>query len=575
MAGRIPQSFINDLLARVDIVDVIGARITLKKAGKDHKALCPFHNEKTPSFTVSQDKQFYHCFGCGENGTALTFLIEHDRMEFVEAVESLASLAGVQVPREHVARAAQDDRKDLFEVLTAAERFFRGELKKSPPAIDYLKGRGITGVIARDFAIGYAPDAWHALGEALTSSPAGYREAKLLDAGLLTKGDKGRVYDRFRDRIMFPIRDTRGRVIGFGGRLLEDGSGPKYLNSPETPTFHKGRELYGLFEARKANRHLPRLLLVEGYMDVVALAQAGITNAAATLGTAATKEHFQKLYRYTPEVVCCFDGDNAGRQAAWRALEHALPELQDGRQLKFMFLPDGEDPDSLVRAEGRESLLARAASAQPAIEYLFAQLAAGLELRNLDDQAKLANAVVPYLEQVPDGILKELMTNRLSTLTGFSPAGRREAPRPVPTVQRDAEPLPALERRLLAAILQRPGLVGSLASEQLQDLDLQQPSGVLEDLLSYLLEHPDADTPELLGRWAGQPLERELHALARNSTSLAPDALQSEFAEGLQRFLAQQAGRHAKARLADLQAQPTAENLRRYWALKQSDVATD
>ena len=311
-------------------------------------------------------------------------------------------------------------------------------------------------------------------------------------------------------------------------------------------------------------------------MDVVALAQAGITNAVATLGTAATKEHFQKLYRYTPEVVCCFDGDNAGRQAAWRALEHALPELQDGRQLKFMFLPDGEDPDSLVRAEGREGLLARVASAQPAIEYLFAQLAAGLDLRNLDDQAHLANAVVPYLNQVPGGILKELMTNRLATLTGFSPERRGPMPQPAPAAaQRVAEPLPALERRLLTTILQNPGLVRTAGAEQLQMLDSQRPDGVLEDLLSYLRDHPDAETPELLGRWVGQPLEPELRELARATTNQTPEALQAEFAEGLQRYLERRARRGAKARLADLQAQPTAENLRRYWELKQDDIAAD
>ncbi|MEM1231587.1 MAG: DNA primase, partial [Pseudomonadota bacterium] len=345
--ARIPQSFINDLLDRVDIVEVIDARVKLKKAGRDYQARCPFHNEKTPSFTVSPTKQFYHCFGCGESGTALTFLMEHDRMEFVEAVETLASLVGLEVPREATARSDPKERS-LYDLLKEASLLYQAELRQSPVAIDYLKGRGLTGIVARDFGVGYAPDAWD---RTLTAFRG--RSEELLKAGLITRNDRGRSYDRFRNRIMFPIRDTRGRTIGFGGRVLSAEDSPKYLNSPETPLFQKSRELYGLYEARRALRKLTRFVVVEGYMDVVALAQHGVPYAVATLGTATNEMHFQKLFRYAPEVICCFDGDRAGRQAARKALESALPTLEDGRQLKFVFMPDGEDPDSLIRTQGQ------------------------------------------------------------------------------------------------------------------------------------------------------------------------------------------------------------------------------
>ena len=410
MAGRIPQSFINDLLDRTDIVDVIDARVPLKKAGRSFKACCPFHEEKTPSFNVVPDKQFYHCFGCQVSGTALTFLMEYDRLDFVEAVETLAKMAGVEVPREADRSPPPEDHSRLYEALEKAEKVYRHQLRSAEGAVDYLKNRGVTGVVARDFALGFAPDAWHTMEEAFKDDQK-IRTADLLAAGLLTKNDKGNIYDRFRDRVMFPIRDVRGRVIGFGGRVMGDADGPKYLNSPETPVFHKGRELYGLFEARNALRRIEQLIVVEGYMDVVALSQAGIANCVASLGTAATTDHFQKLYRYSEEVVCCFDGDAAGRRAAWKALENALTTLTDGRQLKFMFLPDGEDPDSLVRKEGKRAFLDRVADAAPAIEYLFSELSTGLDIRQLDGQARLASLVQPYIEKVPTGVLKQLMRN--------------------------------------------------------------------------------------------------------------------------------------------------------------------
>lgn len=570
--GRIPQSFINDLLTRVDIVDVVDARLTLKKAGRNYQALCPFHNEKTPSFSVSPEKQFYHCFGCGVSGTALTFLMEFDRMEFVEAVEALARLAGVEVPREQSSRP-QPDHSALHEVLNQAERFFRRALRDAPQAVDYLKGRGLSGEVARDFGIGYAPDAWDGLKSALGNVP----ESRLLEAGLLTRNDSGRVYDRFRGRVMFPIRDTRGRVIGFGGRVLGADAGPKYLNSPETEVFHKGQELYGLYEARRALRRLDRLLVVEGYMDVVALAQAGLANAVATLGTSATPEHFRKLYRYTEEVVCCFDGDNAGRQAAWRALESALPVLADGRQLKFMFLPEGEDPDTLVRARGKAAFLDLAASAQPAIEYLFTRLSEGLDLTSLDGQARLAALAQPHIEKVPDGVLRTLMQRRLQTLTGLD-AGPDAAPgRAVvrgavarPAASGRSKPDLALARRLLALLLRRPGLLHNLAAEARQGLteEAGEP-GLFVDVAKYIDENPEADTAEILGRWSGTPAHDQLLGLLQQPAALPAEALQSEFSDGVDKYLALRRRAAGRVKLAEVRQEPSRETLAEYWQHRQ------
>jgi DNA primase len=564
MTGRIPQSFINDLLNRVDIVDVIDARLQLRKAGRDYQALCPFHNEKTPSFTVSPEKQFYHCFGCGESGTALTFLMEHDRMEFVEAVEALAQLVGVEVPREQGGRPARDN-TDLYDVLAAADRYFRKALRQSPEAIEYLKARGVTGTIARDFGIGYAPDEWQGVASAL----AGMGEAKLLEAGLLTRGEKGRAYDRFRGRIMFPIRDTRGRIIGFGGRVMADGGGPKYLNSPETPVFHKGRELYGLYEARQALRRIDRLLVVEGYMDVVALAQAGISNAVASLGTAATEEHFQSLYRYTGEVVCCFDGDAAGRQAAWRALESALPALSDGRGLKFMFLPEGEDPDSLVRARGKAGFLELAARAVPAVEYLFGRLEEGLDLGSVDDKARFASLAMPHIDRLPAGILKELMASRLEGLTGFRPnAQARPSKAPARRAAADVSLTP-LARRLVGYLLRDPSVVSALSEEARRALRPLAGNDLLAELVTYLDDHPDAETPELLGRWTGHDLHDELTGLARQPSAIDVAAVRGDFTEGVVRYLEKQQASARRQLISEMHQDPSAERLKDYWSLKQ------
>ncbi|NIP82922.1 MAG: DNA primase, partial [Gemmatimonadetes bacterium] len=352
MAGRIPRQFIDDLLSRVDIVDVVDEYVPLKKGGKDHKACCPFHNEKTPSFTVSADKQFYHCFGCGAHGTAIGFLMEYAHMDFVEAVEDLAARAGLEVPREAGSGQREESLQPIYDILARASAWYQKQLRQHPEAgsaKDYLKGRGLSGEIAAQFQLGFAPTGWDNLLGAIGATDA--ERALMARAGLLVDKGGGGFYDRFRGRVIFPILDRRGRTIGFGGRVLGDDT-PKYLNSPESAIFHKGRELYGLYQARKAAGKPERLIVVEGYMDVVALAQHGIRNAVATLGTAATEAHLEQLFRVSQDVVFCFDGDEAGRRAAWRALETALPAMHDGRQAFFMFLPEGQDPDSLVRERG-------------------------------------------------------------------------------------------------------------------------------------------------------------------------------------------------------------------------------
>lgn len=561
MAGRIPQSFINDLLDRTDIVDVIDARVPLKKAGRSYKACCPFHEEKTPSFNVVPDKQFYHCFGCQVSGTALTFLMEYDRLDFVEAVETLARMAGVEVPREGDRSPPPEDHSRLYEALEKAEKVFRRELRSAEDAVAYLKNRGVTGVVARDFALGFAPDAWHTMEEAFKGDES-VRTTDLLAAGLLTRNDKGNVYDRFRDRIMFPIRDVRGRVIGFGGRVMGDADGPKYLNSPETPVFHKGRELYGLFEARNALRRIEQLLVVEGYMDVVALSQAGIANCVASLGTAATTDHFHKLYRYAEEVVCCFDGDAAGRRAAWKALENALGTLTDGRQLKFMFLPDGEDPDSLVRKEGKRAFLERVADAAPAIEYLFSELSTGLDIRQLDGQARLASLVQPYIDKVPDGVLKQLMQNRLNQITGLA-----DAPKPVARARMNrpasqAGGLTPLTRRLLGYLLRVPEALQSVDAQTRAAVGANAESDPFAEVVQYIDNNPGADRSELIGRWAGSPLAAEIGRLAQQPHTLPEEAVARELAEGLNSYVAGKVREARRALLAELKEAPSAEKLK-------------
>lgn len=602
MAGLIPQSFINDLIARVDIVPLIDERVKLKKAGKNYQGLCPFHDEKSPSFSVSPDKQFYHCFGCGESGTALKFLMEYDRLEFVPAVEALAAIVGVPVPREGGGRPTKRVGTELYEVLERAAVVFRRELKNAPPAIEYLKSRSLTGVTARDFGIGFAPEAWDTMMNALgpaSAAKAGAGSAKagtaseneLLRAGLLTQNDRGRRYDRFRNRIMFPIRDTRGRVIGFGGRVMGKGE-PKYLNSPETDVFKKGQELYGLYEARKALRNIDEFFVVEGYMDVIALAQAGISNAVATLGTASGQVHFEMLYRFAPRVTCCFDGDNAGRGAAWKALAAALPALKDGCQLRFMFLPDGEDPDSLVNSEGKDGFLKRAAGGVSALDYLFDTLSKGLDLNMPDDQARLAHLAKPLIETVPDGVLKGLLLERLGDRAGAaavrsvspnapSPAAPVSAP-PRATTQTGSAfettgtaPAPRKEtqrtRRMLMMLLKQPAYGQKLS--QADFVSLEGLDSLFMDVLCFIRQDadPDVGMADIMGYWAGQPDEAQLRELASLQPLLPPDF--AAFCDDVRALVEQKARQLSAAKLNDLRSADNEgalgpEQLKDHWSLQ-------
>ena len=519
MAGRIPESFIDDLLARADIVDLINQRVPLRKAGHEFKACCPFHDEKTPSFTVSPTKQFYHCFGCGAHGSALGFLMEYERLEFVEAVQALADHLGVEVPRENGGSAQRGpDRKPLYEVLERCTRFYEEQLRHhrdAARAIDYLRQRGLSGEMAGRFRLGYAPPGWSNLLDALGTSS--HARAQLAEAGLLSEGDRGS-YDRFRDRIIFPILDTRGRVVAFGGRVLDD-SKPKYLNSPETPVFHKGRELYGLHQAKQANSELPRLLIVEGYMDVIALAQHGLPEAVATLGTATTADHLDKLFRSTQELVFCFDGDRAGRQAAWKALETALPFMRDGREVRFLLLPDGEDPDTLIRAEGQAGLQQRIQQAIPLADHLFAQLSQQAPGHSLAQRARLVQLARPHLDRIPRGVFRDLLEDRLareSATTGLSvgaagatSSARRSGRRPAQEGLVTMTPI----RRAIALLGQNPALAQDPTLPGGWET-LEQPGiELLASLLASLRAHPHLTTGALVER-ADEAHRRALAKLA-------------------------------------------------------------
>jgi DNA primase len=526
MVGRIPQSFIDEVLNRTDIVEVIDTRVPLKKAGREFKACCPFHDEKTPSFTVSQVKQFYHCFGCGANGTAISFLMDYEHMEFVEAIEELARRAGLEVPKETTGKQTQaPSTLPHYALLERVADYYQEQLRSHPQAsqaIDYLKQRGLTGDVAARFNIGYAPPGWENLAAALNADNTVRKQ--LLELGLTVERDKGDgAYDRFRDRIQFPIRDRRGRTIGFGGRVLDD-STPKYLNSSESPVFHKGQELYGLFEARRAVRKLERILVVEGYMDVVALAQFDINYAVATLGTATTHEHLERLFRTVPEVVFCFDGDRAGREAAWRALENTLPVLRDGREARFLFLPDGEDPDSLVRKIGKQALEQQIASATHLSEFFFERLSSRLDINSIDGRARLVTDAKPLLGKLPDSTFQQLMIEQLAALaqtTAEQIAGRLEIPLPETATAAAPQTRPVRQsagkspvRQALELLLYQP----SLAAEIQQPDFLRQcdVAGVplLVEVLDLLQQHPDLSTGAVLEHWREREESRFLSKLA-------------------------------------------------------------
>lgn len=541
MAGQIPQRFLDDLLARVDVVEVVGERVPLKKAGRNFSGLCPFHQEKTPSFTVSADKQFYHCFGCGAHGNALGFLMEYDKLRFPEAVEQLAARLGLQVPREGDddpgARARERKHKEGVNLLELSASFYRERLKmpEAAAAREYLARRGLSPEVQQSFAIGYAPDDWEALKRYL--GHRGIPESVQVEYGLLVhREESGRTYDRFRDRVMFPIRDIKGRTIAFGGRVLGDAR-PKYLNSPETPVFHKGRELYGLYEARQAEHRLERVLIVEGYMDVVALAQFGIRNAVATLGTATSEDHLRRLFRLVGEVVFCFDGDRAGRQAATRALETVLPLMIDGRQARFLFLPEGEDPDTLIRREGADAFQDRVTCASPLSEFLFDQASAGRDLRQMEDKERYASQVLSALGKLPEGVLKSLMLGELSRRTGVNQSRFEALLTPetaTETANRPSDAQPSasprggrgqssplvvgslsLSARALQLLLHEPSLVGRLPEGD-DWCPLDDPDGLLcREVIRLLRAGRYRSAQVLLAHFHGTPEGERLAELAR------------------------------------------------------------
>ena len=569
MAGMIPQSFINGLLERTDPVDVIGRRVQLRKVGNRHTGLCPFHQEKTPSFHVYPDG--YHCFGCGAHGTALGFLMELDGLTFPEAVEALAEMAGLEVPRERGTGPKIDS--SVYDTLEAAAQRYRqwlGEGPEGTKARAYLRERGLGAETIDRFGVGLALPGWDRLKTALGS----LGEGRLVEAGLVAKNDRGRTYDRFRDRVVFPIRNTRGRVIGFGGRVFGSAStdGPKYLNSPDTPHFSKGRELYGLYEARQTPRRLDSVIVVEGYMDVLALAEHGIDNAVATLGTAIGKAHFEKLFQHRIDLVtCCFDGDDAGRNAAWKAVDAAFPALSAGRQLRFVFLPDGEDPDSLVRRHGKARFAAQIEDATPVATYFLDRLRAGVDLGAVDGRALLRDLALPHLAVLPGGALRDVLVADLARLCRISEQQLEQALRDHALPSRGGQPQRAaqpskLGNRLLQILVKHPAALRCLDDATRERLaSATADGGLLGVVVAYLAGQPDADTATLLGRFIGEDAHAQLAAIAAAPSLLSADALAAEFVDGARRFLGEREQRAKASLLHDVRESHSTEDLRRWW----------
>ncbi len=570
MRGLIPDSFIDELLARVDIVDVVERRVPLKKAGREWTACCPFHDERTPSFYVSPAKQFFHCFGCGASGSAIKFLMDFDRLEFPDAVEELAQVAGLTVPREdHGNSAPREDKTDLYALLESAASWYEGELPRNADAQAYCRQRGLDAETIKRFRLGWAPAGYDGVIKALGSSPR--RMELLTEAGMVASNDKGSKYDRFRERLMFPILDRRGRVIAFGGRVLQADQAPKYLNSPETPLFHKGRELFALWQVKQANQHLTRIVVVEGYMDVIALHQAGLPIAVATLGTATTPEHTEILFRAAADVVFCFDGDRAGRAAAWKALEAALPRLRDGRQAYFLFLPDGEDPDSLVRKEGRQGFERRIEEATPLSDYFYAELSRDIGMTSLDGRARLAERARPLLGRLPDGAFRDLMTQELEKRSGVStrlqsgPTQPRALPRPA-VAQR------SLVRSAIALLLAQPGIADEV-TKPYKFLQLDRPGvPLLAELLDLARSRAGINSARLVEHFAERPEYPALQKLMATMTVGEPDAQRTEFLQALARMEHQaliQRRDMLSARLSQLNEEEKAE-LRRLLPLRET-----
>ncbi len=573
MAGRIPREFIDDILARADIVEIIDSRVRLKKAGKNYQACCPFHNEKSPSFTVAQDKQFYHCFGCGAHGNAISFLMEFDRLEFPEAVEELAQIMGLEVPREQgnkpeKTQAQKAQQANDYELMEQASRFYAHQLKAHPEkdkAVEYLKGRGLSGEVVKAFGIGYAPSGWDSLLGQFGKTPQ--LRQQMQELKLVNQNDNGRVYDFFRERIMFPIRDKRGRVIGFGGRVLGEGS-PKYLNSPETRIFHKGYELYGLYQARQHNRKLERIVIVEGYMDVVALAQFDINYAVASLGTATTSEQLQTLFRSVPEVICCYDGDRAGRDAAWRAMENALPQLKDGTQMKFLFLPDGEDPDTMVRQIGKDAFEEKLKQGVPLSQFFFSSLLQKHQLGSAEGKAALKAEAVPLIEQIQGENQKAILLEELSKLLGeqnkylleqdMAAANRMSKMKTADTSLPNKSRISPI-RMLLRLLLDTPQLATECDQVDLRALADLRISGMdlLQQVYGYCVATPNANTARLLEYFRDHPQAAQLGKLLLWEHDVRSENLQQVFIDSITKLI----DWHFTSRMEELLAKSRVDKL--------------
>ncbi len=554
MSGRIPQHFIDDVLARNDIVEIIGARIKLRRTGKNYSALCPFHHEKSPSFSVSPDKQFYHCFGCGVSGNAIGFLMEYERLDFVETIELLAKQVGLDVPHSNSGTQAQhNDHSQLYQLLSQAAYYYQQQLRKHPQCctvIEYLKQRSLSKETIKRFNLGFAPPGWDNLLQYLGKNKA--LRQQLVTAGLVVHNEQGREYDRFRERLIFPIRDRRGRVIGFGGRVLNSDT-PKYLNSPETPVFHKGTELYGLYQAQQIERHLEKVLIVEGYMDVIALAEHGINFAVATLGTATSTRHLERLFQQTKHVIFCFDGDNAGRSAAWRALQATLPTMRDGRQAAFLFLPEGEDPDSMVNKEGHDAFMQRIGQAQTLSDFLFLTLAQDTNLTSLDGRALAIQKALPLISQLPASVFRQMLIDKLAKLAQMEKEELERLLQNAPSIHPSSTltntPAPPISsatrqtqrtesftklsspiRQLITLLLQQPQLATLIDPTTRQHLAKLRLSGshFLHQLLELLSQNPHTTSGSLIEHWRGNAIAPHLSQLLTQPLSIPHEGLQAE-----------------------------------------------
>ncbi|KPJ67804.1 MAG: hypothetical protein AMJ43_02240 [Coxiella sp. DG_40] len=534
--SRIPKSFIDDLLVRTDIVEIIGNRIQLRKTGSNFTASCPFHNEKTPSFTVSPNKQFYYCFGCGAHGNAISFIMNFDRMEFVEAIETLASYVGLEVPRE--ISKSNDSTAEYYQILTTSNQYYQRQLRQADNAISYLKARGLSGEISKLYNVGYAPPGWNNLLTKLGKNST--LQSQLVTTGMLVRKDNGHLYDRFRDRIMFPIRNQRGNVVGFGGRSLGDET-PKYLNSPETPIFNKSQELYGLYEAKQNNKNLSYIIIVEGYMDVISLAQHGITCAVATLGTATMNKHIQKLLRYTSKIVFCFDGDMAGKKAAWRALQVTLPLMREGIQVSFLFLPENEDPDSQIRKEGQTSFSQRIYNAIPLSEFFFTQLIEEekINMNTTDGRARMAQRANQLLNKIPNGIFYQLMLKKLAEkvhLDIIELKNLSEGNTISHKSKYEISTKPSLVLSAIKLLIHHPHLAKYVEDlDQIANIDLPYIK-LFVQLLALLKQRPNITTGGILEYWRDKEEAQLLAKLTVVEVPIATQNLQNEFIDTIKRL---------------------------------------